>query len=297
MTVSPIVAVIVPFRADGTIEFTALGDYLALLDHAGVTSVLVNGTSGEFASLTMAERRQVTEFCRAAWPHHLIVHVGATTTADVIDLIQHANNLTDQLAVIAPYFFADPPEAGVERFFTEVLDFCRKPVLLYNFPRHTQADLPPALVARLAERFPAVCGVKDSGKDREVTRQYKALCPRLQVLAGDDRIGPRAPELGIDGGVSGAGGPVAELPVAIAAAARAGLVDQAQRWQAVFDRYTDTRKALPLSEIAFAKAALSARLPGFPAHMRAPLLTATTDQQDTIRTFMRDTMIGALPRR
>ncbi|WP_280383864.1 dihydrodipicolinate synthase family protein [Nocardia wallacei] len=78
MTMSPIVALATPFRSDGSIDYAPLGEYLALLDHAGVTSVLVNGTTGEFASLTIQERRQITEFCRSAWPHRLIVHVGAT---------------------------------------------------------------------------------------------------------------------------------------------------------------------------------------------------------------------------
>jgi hypothetical protein len=48
------------------------------------------------------------------------------------------------------------------------------PVLLYNFPRHTQNPLNPDLVARLATRFPQLCGIKDSGRDISIIRAFKA---------------------------------------------------------------------------------------------------------------------------
>ncbi|WP_157117670.1 hypothetical protein [Nocardia vaccinii] len=82
--------------------------------------------------------------------------------------------------------------------------------------------------------------------------------------------------------MTGAGGPVAELPVAIATAVSSGDRHSAQRWQALFDRYTDHRKASGLSDIAFAKAAAVARLPGFPTHVRPPLVAATRHQHSDI---------------
>ncbi|WP_194290017.1 dihydrodipicolinate synthase family protein [Nocardia macrotermitis] len=77
-------------------------------------------------------------------------------------------------------------------------------VLLYSFPRHTQTAVSPEAVARLAAKFPLVCGVKDSGKDLTISRGYKQRTPRLQVFLGDDRSGVRVRELGVDGVVTGA---------------------------------------------------------------------------------------------
>ncbi|WP_280270468.1 dihydrodipicolinate synthase family protein [Nocardia wallacei] len=177
MLASPIVATLTPFRPDCSVDFAAMGEYLALLDHAGVTTVLVNGTTGEFASLGVRERRQLTEYVRAAWRHTLIVQAGACAVGEVIELVQHANDFADYLAVLPPWFFADAPPAGIEDFFGQVLDHARRPVLLYDFPRHTGNVLGPELVARLASRFPLVCGVKDSGKDRAVTQGYTEVHP------------------------------------------------------------------------------------------------------------------------
>ncbi|MFB8005197.1 dihydrodipicolinate synthase family protein [Nocardia sp. NPDC056000] len=294
MISSPIVAAVTPFDERGVVDYVALGDYLDLLIEAGVQSLLVNGTTGEFPSMSLVERREVVDFCRQRWPRRLIAHVGASAVGDTETLIQAANDCADALAVITPYFFADAPEAGIEEFFECALSSARKPVLLYNFPRHTQNSLAPALVTRLSAKLPLLWGVKDSGKDLSITQEFKARCPRLRVFVGDDRIGIRVAELGIDGVVTGAGGPVPELPLGIAAAVGRGDVVAARHLQATFDCYSDARKAMPLTDIAFVKAALAARLPGFPPHVRPPLVTASAEQCQSIRTFMRDNMINKL---
>ncbi|MFI6218579.1 dihydrodipicolinate synthase family protein [Nocardia brasiliensis] len=296
MLSSPIVAASTPFQLDGRIDLPALGDYLDLLTAAGVRTVLVNGTTAEFASLSGAERQRVVEYCRGRWAGELIAHIGSPSIAEAMELAHHAAEHCDRLAAISPYFFADAPVAGIEQYFAQLLEATPHPVLLYNFPRHTQNPLGLELVSRLADRYPQVCGIKDSGKDLAVTREFKIRNPRLAVFAGNDRVGARLTELGIDGVVTGAGGPVAELPVAIAAASRAGLLDHAQAVQRGFDTYTDTRKSLPLSDIAFAKAAIAERLPGFPTHVRPPLIGATSKQSTLISAFMRDDMLDVISR-
>lgn len=292
-------AILTPFQTDGRIDFAALGDYLDLLAAAGVRSILVNGTTAEFASLTDTERRSVVEYCRGRWPGELITHIGSTAIGEAIALAHHAHDHADRLAAISPYFFADAPETGVEQYFTDLITTTTLPVVLYNFPRHTQNPLSPDLVARLAARFPQLCGIKASGKDRAITQAFKARCPHLQVFVGNDRIGAQIAEIGVDGVVTGAGGPVAELPVAelpvaIAAAARAGDQARADSLQRNFDLYSNTRKSLPFTDIAFAKAALAQRLPGFPSHMRPPLSATTAEQYQQVRGFMRDIMIDIL---
>ncbi len=285
---SVIAAAVTPFQVSGAVDFAAFTDYLELLAGAGVGTILVNGTSGEFASLTAGERRSVVEHCRNGWAGTLIAHVGATAVADVRAAARHAQEFADGLAVIAPDFFADAPESGVEQFFGQAMADVEVPWLVYNFPRHTGNPVSPAVVARLAGEYPLLMGVKDSGKDLAIAQVYKSGCPRLSVFVGDDRAPARLGELGLDGVVTGAGGPVAELPVAITTASAAGDEKSASRWQHVFDTYSDTRKAMGLSDIAFAKAATAARLPGFPLAVRAPLIAADAQQRLGIGRLLHD---------
>lgn len=284
---SPVVAVLTSFDTGGHPDPVALGDYLDLLAAAGVTAILVGGTTGEFASLTVAERMRVLEHCRDRWRGLLVAQVGACAVPDATVLARHAQEHADMLAVMNPFFVADPPEDGIEDYFRAVLAVSDRPSWLYNFPRHTQAPITAALAARLVARFPHLVAIKDSGKDRALTRAYRRYCPGLRVFLGDDRAGADLASLGADGVVTGAGGPVAELPVAVAAALAAGDTTAARARQREFDRYTDLRKhLLPTSDIAFAKAAAAIRLPGFPTRVRPPLRPTGSDQDSAIAALM-----------
>ncbi len=294
MITSPVVAVVTPFDAQGAVDTGALRGYLALLSAAGVETILVNGTTGEFFTMTSHERRAVLESCREHWCGTVIAHIGSAAIGDAIDLLDHARSHTDYLAAIPPYFFASPPEEGVRAYFRQLLARSDLPLLLYNFPRHTQTDITPSLVSQLAAEFPLLRGVKDSGKDRSITRQFKAARPDMQVFIGDDRAGSRLAEIGVDGLVTGGGGPVVELPLRIADAVQSDDLELAHRLQAGFDQWSDARRGSPLTEIAFVKAALAARLPGFPPYVRPPLVAATGSQCEEVRGFLRRHMMPLL---
>ncbi|MGI9000932.1 MAG: dihydrodipicolinate synthase family protein [Pseudonocardia sp.] len=295
MIVSPIVAVVTPFDAQGAVDEGALRSYLAFLSAAGVRTIFVNGTTGEFFTMTVPERRAVLELCREHWSGQVIAHIGSASVGDALDLLDHARSRADYVAVIAPYYFASPPEEGVRAYFRQLLVRSDLPLLLYNFPRHTQTAITPSVVSQLAAEFPLLRGVKDSGKDRDVTRQFKAARPDMQVFVGDDRAAAHLAEIGADGIVTGGGGPVVEIPLRIAGAVQGGDLEHARQLQVGFDRWTDARHASPLTEIAFTKAALAARLPGFPPHVRPPLVTATDSQCEEARSLLRRQMM--LPHR
>ncbi|MGH3866783.1 MAG: dihydrodipicolinate synthase family protein [Pseudonocardiaceae bacterium] len=294
MNTALIVAVLTPFDASGVVDKGALRGYLALLSAVGVKTILVNGTTGEFFTMTSRERGAVLELCREHWPGQVIAHVGSAAIGDAIELLDHARSHTDYLAAIAPYYHANPPEEGVCSYFRQLLARSDRPMLLYNFPRHTQTDITPSIVSRLAAEFPLLRGVKDSGTDRNLTRQFKAARPEMQIFIGDDRAGAHLAERGADGLVTGGGGPVVELPLRILDAVTSDELERAHQLQADFDQWSDARHASPLTGIAFTKAALAARLPGFPRYVRPPLVSATDSQCQEIRSFLRQKMLPLL---
>ncbi|MEU2251865.1 dihydrodipicolinate synthase family protein [Nocardia xishanensis] len=290
--VNPIIATVTPFTRDHAVDTGALGEYLGFLHRAGVDAILVNGTTGEFANLTVAERKKVLEQARAQWPGQLVAHVGATAYGDAIDLLDHARDHADAVAAIAPYFFADPPEPGVRDFFGRLLARTELPMLLYNFPRHTQTPISPDLLGALAAEYPMLVGIKDSSGQLDITRAYAAT--GLAVFAGNDGAAARIGELGVHGIVSGGGNPVPEIPVRIAAALRDGDGAAATRWQAVFDECRTLRHESGLSDITFVKAALAERIPGFPAAVRSPLVTPADAVIADIRAHLRNKILSRL---
>lgn len=280
---APIVATVTPF-AGNHIDIDALRRYLQWLWERGAKTILVNGTTGEFFTTTAEERLAILVQCRRWFPGTVIAHIGAGSMGDTITQLEHAQPLADYLAVIGPYFYADPPQEGVLDYLGQVLEHAHIPTLLYTFPRHTQTPIAPTTVAQLAKQFPHLVGIKDSGKDRDITRAYAAT--GIRVFVGDDSAAAHTTELGIDGIVTGGGNPVVELPIRIAAAVSDGDTEQAGRLQKVFDQYSQAKRASRLPEIAFVKAALTARIPDFPTHARPPLISATPTEIDTIHRYV-----------
>ncbi|MFI5717931.1 dihydrodipicolinate synthase family protein [Nocardia sp. NPDC051750] len=282
---NPILATVTPFTSDYRVDTGALGDYLNFLHESGVRTVLVNGTTGEFPALTVAERKSVLEFTRSQWSGQLIAHIGTSAVGDAIELLDHAQDHANAVAAISPYYFAEPPEAGIREFFRLLLDRTKLPLLVYNFPRHTQSLLSPALLGSLAAEYPMLVGVKDSGTDRGVTRDYADT--GLSVFVGSDGAAAHIAEHGALGIVSGGGSPVPELPVRIAQALRTGDQNEASRWQTVFDECRALRRQSGLTDTAFVKAALAERVPRFPAVVRPPLVAADSVQRQEIGTYLR----------
>lgn len=283
---APIVATVTPFR-DNHVDTEAVRGYAEWLWDRGVKTILVNGTTGEFFAMTATERLTALASFRHWFPGTVIAHAGADSITQTIRHLHDVQPQADYLAVLAPYFYADPPEDGVLEYFRQILAHAKIPVLLYNFPHHTQTPITPTMLARLAEQFPHLIGIKDSGNDRDITRAYTAT--GLRVFVGDDSAAAHVSDLGVDGIVTGGGNPIIEVPLRIAAAIREGDTTRATRMQATFDHWNHTKRSSRLPEIAYVKAALGERIPNFPPDTRPPLITAAPTEIADIQRYVRDT--------
>lgn len=267
----PMFAVVVPFNGSDKIDLPVFRDYLAWLGGKGAAEILVNGTTGEFTSLTLNERETVMEAARASFPGTVIVNVSATSTKDACALCAHAAGYADAILLSPPYYYSDPPAEGVAQFLDAVLETSSLPAYLYNIPQHTGVTIGAELLVSLASRHECVVGLKDSSgqvPDRDVMR---AGNPALRVFLGNDALASSVRNLDVTGIVTGAGNALPELPIAIAAALSEGdgrtaniAQDRLDRWNAFWPRHG--------GEIACVKAALGARIPGFPTRMRPPLV-------------------------
>jgi dihydrodipicolinate synthase/N-acetylneuraminate lyase len=270
----PVFAIVTPFDARGEVDCGALDAYLRFLAHHGVRNIVANGTTGEFASLTAAERCLVLERCRSAFPGTIINHVSCCSYKDCHTLLDHSRDHADGILLLPPYYYAGIDDAGCLAFFRRVLERNALPAYLYNFPEHTQAKVSPEMLRHLADAFPVVAGIKDSGGDLGISMSYKKAVPGLQVFVGGDRCALEVLRLGLDGSVTGCGSPVPEFLVAMHHQVVSGDHEAARLTQRAFDRWTDFRESLPINHLPVTKAGLTARIPGFPPHVRPPFLTA-----------------------
>ena len=160
-----ITALITPLR-DGNVDEAAFAKLLERQIAAGVHGVVPMGTTGEGASMDLDEHKHVIELCvrLTAGRTRVIAGTGSPYTKEAIDLTRHAKAVgADGALIVTPYYIR-PSQAGMAAHFEAVADAVQLPIVLYNVPGRTGADLANETVARLAAH-PNIVGIKDATGD------------------------------------------------------------------------------------------------------------------------------------
>ncbi|XP_057302466.1 N-acetylneuraminate lyase-like isoform X2 [Hydractinia symbiolongicarpus] len=161
-----VAATVTPTKADGSINCDAIPGYVSFLLQQNVKAVFVNGTTGEWSSFSVEERKHLAE----AWIkygrnklHKIIIHCGALSTEDAKTLARHAVNLgADAIACIAPCFFRPQNEEFLVEYLREVASAApTTPFLYYHLPGFTKVEVKMEVFLKLAhERIATFCGMK-----------------------------------------------------------------------------------------------------------------------------------------
>jgi 4-hydroxy-tetrahydrodipicolinate synthase len=199
-----LVAIVTPMRDGGDVDFDA---WVRLLDfhlENGTDGIVVGGTTGESATLTEAELRQLTERACAHVKKRISIVVGAGTS-DTATTVARARWLSelpiDGVLVVTPAYNR-PPQEGLYRHFAAVAEASRVPVILYNIPSRTAVDLLPATVARLMQ-FPQIVALKEGVAGTDRVRDLLGLVrPGFTILSGDDATSREALLAGARGVIS-----------------------------------------------------------------------------------------------
>jgi 4-hydroxy-tetrahydrodipicolinate synthase len=183
-----LVAIVTPMRANGALDFEAWARLLEWHRANGAQGVVVGGTTGESATLTEEELRELTVRACAQLRGRALVIAGAGTssTAATVQRVGWLSELPiDGLLLVTPAYNR-PSQEGLYRHFVAAADAATKPVLLYNVPSRTAVDMRPATVARLAQ-VAGIVGVKEAVPEVARVRELVASCPSgFSVLSGDD---------------------------------------------------------------------------------------------------------------
>ena len=175
-----VVPVLTPFGSDGQVHEAQLRAHLRFLLDNGIHAVFPLGTLGEGILLSIDERKHVTDICveEVAGQVPVLVHTGALSTRDVVDLTRYAQEVgADGAAVLSPVFYR-LDELALETHFRTVLEAVPGfPIYLYNIPASACNIISPELAGRLARAYPDVYGIKDSSATVSCVQQYVAAGP------------------------------------------------------------------------------------------------------------------------
>lgn len=160
-------ALLTPFDSDQRVDEATLRRVVDRNIDGGVHGVVACGSTGEFTTLSGAERRHVVETVidQTAGRVPVVAQTGAQSTAEAIELSRHAEQAgASVLMVVAPYY--EPLSlAETQRYLRTVAESVGIPVMLYNLPGATGVDMPPAMVGELARDVPNIEYVKNTSPD------------------------------------------------------------------------------------------------------------------------------------
>lgn len=182
-------ALVTPFR-DGAIDEPALRDLVEFQITAGIDGLVPCGSTGEAATMSHAEHRQVVEIVVAAAGGRVpvIAGTGSNNTLEAIELTRHAKAAgADGALLISPYY-NKPTQEGIVAHYAEIARATDFPLVAYNIPGRTASNLLPTTIARLAE-IDHIVGVKEACGNLGQISEVIALCPEgFTVLSGDDAL-------------------------------------------------------------------------------------------------------------
>lgn len=194
-------ALITPFTS-GRPDYATLASLIDAQQAAGVSALVVAGTTGEAATLTYREHSELIRFAADHASVPVIAGVGSNCTGRSVELaISAADAGADALMAVTPYYNKATAE-GLIRHFTAIADATQLPLLLYNVPSRTGVCLTPELCGRLS-RHPRIVGIKEASVSISACADILGRCgSRLALYSGNDDMTVPVLSLGGAGVVS-----------------------------------------------------------------------------------------------
>ncbi|MGF6999692.1 4-hydroxy-tetrahydrodipicolinate synthase [Paraburkholderia sp. GAS32] len=197
-------AIVTPMHEDGSLDLQAFRRLIDWHVEAGSNGLVVVGTSGESATLSVEEHilmvKTAVEHAAKRFP--IVAGAGANSTTEAIELSELAKKVgADATLQVVPYY-NKPTQEGMYRHFRAIAEAVNLPMILYNVPGRTVADMSNETILRLAE-VPGIIGVKDAtGNIDRAAHLIKHAPAQFAIYSGDDPTAVALMLLGGHGNIS-----------------------------------------------------------------------------------------------
>lgn len=184
-------AMVTPFNADGSINYAAGADFADWLLANGSDGLVVEGSTGEAATMDMDEKIKFmqTIVARVNGRAKIVAGAGTNCTASTIDLVKKIEACgVDGVLVVGPYY-NKPTQEGYYQHFAAVAKATKLPIIVYNVPGRTGGNIAPETVARLAADFSNIVAIKEAaGNVAQTAELYRVLPEDFSIYSGDDGL-------------------------------------------------------------------------------------------------------------
>lgn len=209
------VAMITPFRNDGSIDIAQLEKHIDHLISNGINYLVVLGTTAETPTLSKQEQKEIIEVSKRVNNGRvpMVVGAGGNNTAEVISWIKEIGSAgIDAYLSVAPYY-NKPSQMGIKQHFSAIAAASDLPLMLYNVPGRTGSNISAETTLELAHELgEKVYAIKEASGDLSQIMKIIANKPEdFMVVSGDDAITLPMIALGAGGVVSVIGNALPEL--------------------------------------------------------------------------------------
>jgi 4-hydroxy-tetrahydrodipicolinate synthase len=223
-------ALATPFTSGGALDERALRGFVDWQIDEGIDFLVPCGSTGEAATMSVAEQRRVVEITVEQARGRVPVVAGASSndTARAIALSKEMKEAGATYLLHSSPMYNKPPQRGIIAHFQAIADSTDLPIVVYNVPGRTASNVEAATTLELA-KHPRIVAVKEaSGLLHQITDLIAARPPGFTVLSGDDELTLPILALGGDGLVSVVSNVVPKLMTELVKLARAGRMQEAQ---------------------------------------------------------------------
>jgi 4-hydroxy-tetrahydrodipicolinate synthase len=288
-------ALVTPFKQDGSVDEAALRNLVSWQVESGVDFLVPCGTTGETPTLSHDEWLRVVDITVEVAAGRVPIVAGATSNS-THDAVEKAKEIAarpgvDAILTASPYY-NKPTQEGQYRHFKAIAEAAGKPIVLYNVPGRTGANIEPGTLARLAE-VPNIVGVKEaSGSITQIAEVCNAVPEHFLVFSGDDAITLPVIALGGVGIVSVASN---EIPREMAEMTKAALNNDWGAARRIHRKYLALMQANFIESNPLPVKAVLAMMGKIEEVYRLPLLPMRRDTRSRLQKVAMDAGVIAKP--
>lgn len=185
------VAMITPFKNDGSIDFQAIPGIIENFITGRVDYIVLFGTTAEVSCLTDNEKKDLIQVVVEANQNKipLVIGIGGNDTVKVLNEIQASDLHPFQAILSVSPYYNKPSQEGIYQHFGQLAKASSLPIIVYNVPSRTGSNIYPETFLRMTKDFENIIAIKDASGDMIQAQEILRICPpHIQVISGDDAL-------------------------------------------------------------------------------------------------------------
>ncbi len=285
-----IVAIVTPMHSDGSLDLAGLRKLIDWHIAEGTDSIVIVGTTGESPTVTVDEHCALIKVAveHTAKRIPVIAGTGGNSTAEAIELTRFAKSVGADASLLVVPYYNRPSQEGMYQHFKKIVEAVDFPVVLYNVPGRTVADMSNETALRLA-MLPGVIGLKDAtGNIGRGTDLMRLAPPSFAVYSGDDPTAMALMFCGAKGNISVTANIAPRAMHQLCAAAMAGRTTEAialnNRLLPLHNKLFVEPNPVPLKWAMHEVGLIE-------SGMRLPLVPLAEEWRDTVRSALQESGI------